>query len=574
MTTIVHRSDKHDYFQENNNVYPLFRGDKRPGHVLCQEALSYAKLGFKVLPVAANKEPLKGFSWKLKASDQAQDIKAMDWANAQSVAVVCNKSGLLVIDVDVHENKPNGYPALWKLEALYPELEDAPRVNTPSGGQHIYLTCPSNAIISSNGLKGIDLKHDGYVLLPGLDNGYKLIYGDLEDIPEASKEFLEDYSTSEQVSKGYADSQKVEITPSELANFIPRSYLERSSWKAKDLSKGVFAFFYGLGKLGIINENEAIAFMGSSPLALARQYRESTKRNRQEAWLRRTWNDAQKALAAQEPEAMRTIWLAVRTGNARETSKNLGVNLSSQEARVLRELVFYSIKSRTRNDRKQSEAFSCSTRQVSEQTGIAPIDVSRSAESLEAKGLLKRVNKGSLETSSWKLNLKNVFICMDSVQNSLEGFNYLALPFRLGKLDPCLFQEVYKRLKERDYKTKSELVRDVLEALPDVQDKKVRRELEKLIEDGLIVVEGRTLSLGNLRALEDALEVVSTEPQLLERQRALKQRVRQDRESFKSELLAKSYKSDQALEQANGCGYSYLTEQMREIAAYELLNYA
>ena len=444
--------------------------------------------------------------------------------------------------------------------------------DTPSGGQHVYLRCPSNVRISSNGLKGIDLKHDGYVLLPGIDNEYKLIYGDLEDIKEVSKDFLEDYAATRPV-KSYSGSQSIEITPSELANFIPRSYLERSSWKAKDLSKAVFAFFYGLGKLGIINENEAIAFMGSSSLALARQYRESTKRNRQEAWLRRTWNDAQKHLDAQEPEAMRTIWLSVRTGNARETSKNLGVNLSSQETRVLRELVFYSIKSRARTDCSVS-SFTCSTRQVSEQTGIAPIDVSRSSEGLEAKGLLKRTNKGSLKTSSWELNLENVFICMDYVQKSLEGFNYLALPFRLGKLDPCIFQEVYKRLKERDYKTKSELIRDVLEVLPDVQDKKIRRELDKLIEDGLIVLESRTLSLGNLRALEDALEVVSTEPQLLERQRALKQRVRQDRERFESELLAKSYKSEQATDQAIDCGFSYLTEQMAEIAAYELLSYA
>ena len=74
MKIIAHWSDKHDLNQENNNVYPIFRGDKRPGQVLCQEALSYAKLGFKVFPVTANKEPLKGFRWKLKASDQAQDL--------------------------------------------------------------------------------------------------------------------------------------------------------------------------------------------------------------------------------------------------------------------------------------------------------------------------------------------------------------------------------------------------------------------------------------------------------------------------------------------------------------------
>jgi hypothetical protein len=573
MTIVAHRSDKRDHFQINN-IYPLFRGDKRPGQVLCQEALSYAKLGFKVFPVTANKEPLKGFRWKLKASDQAQDIKAMDWGNAQSVAVACKASGLLVIDVDVHENKPNGFPALWKLEALYPELEDAPRVDTPSGGQHIYLTCPSNARISSNGLKGIDLKHDGYVLLPGIDNEYKLIYGDLEEIPEVSKEFLEDYSTSKQVAKSYTSPQKIDIEPSELTNFIPRGYLERSMWKAQDLSKAVFAFFYMLGKLGLINEDEAVAFMYSSPLALAKQFRNSPKRNRKEAWLRRTWNDAQKKLEAKEPEAMRTIWLAVRTGNYRETSKNLGVQLSSQEARVLRELVFYSIKSRTRNDTDQSRTFNCDTRRITKQTGIAPIDVSRTAESLEAKGLVKRMNKGSSKTSAWEITIKNVFTCMDSVQNSLEGFNYLALPFRLGKLDPQIFQEVYKKLKERDYKTKSELTRDVLEVIPDVQDKKIRRELDKLIEDGLIVLDGRTLSLGNLRTLEDALEVVSTEPQLLERQRAIGQRISQDRERRTSELLAKSYKSEQALELAEDCGYSYLTEQMRAIQSYELLSYA
>ena len=574
MKIIAHWSDKHDLNQENNNVYPIFRGDKRPGQVLEQEALSYAKLGFKVFPVKANKEPIKGFRWKLKASDQAQNINAMDWANAQSVAVACKASGLLVIDVDVHENKPNGFPALWKLEALYPELEDAPRVDTPSGGQHIYLRCPSNARISSNGLKGIDLKHDGYVLLPGIGNEYKLIYEDLEDIKEVSKDFLEDYSTSKQVSRGYAGSQKVEITPSEFYNFIPKKTRERYSFPAKDLSVAVVGFFRVIGKLGIINENEAIAFMDSSSFALARQYRKSTKRNRQEDWLRRTWNDAQAYINWQEPEAMRTIWLAVRTGNYRETSKNLGVQLTSQEARVLRELVLSSIKSRASNDTEQSGAFNCATRTITEQTGIAPIDVSKSAESLEAKGLVKRMNKGSSKTSAWEITIKNVFICMDYVQNSLEGFNYLALPFRLGKLDPCIFQEVYKRLRERDYKTKSELIRDVLEALPDVQDKKIRRELDKLIEDGLIVLEGRTLSLGNLRALEDALEVVSTEPQLLERQRAIKQRIRQDQERFESELLAKSYRSSEALEQAKDCGYSYLTEQMAEIRSYELLNYA
>ena len=573
MTIIVHSTDLLCDFQNNYNVYPIFRGDKRPGQVLCQEALSYAKLGFKVFPVAANKEPIKGFKWKLKASDNPQDIKAMDWAIAQSVAVACKKSGLLVIDIDVHENKPNGFNDYRKLDALYPEFRDAPKVDTPSGGQHVYLRCPSNVRISLNGLKGIDLKHDGYVLLPGLGNGYKLIYGNLKDIPEVSKEFLEDYSTYNQV-RSPRRSLNVEITPSELANFIPRNYLERYSWKANDLSKAVFAFFYMLGKLGLINEDEAVIFMNSSSLALARQYRNSTKRNRKEAWLRRTWNDAQKKLEAKEPEAMRTIWLAVRTGNARETSKNLNVQLSSQEARTLRELVFNMVKSRTRNDTEQSGTFTCSTRQISEQTGIAPVHVSRSAESLQAKGLIKRMNKGSLETSAWELKLSNVFICIDSVQNSLDGFNYLALPFRLGKLDPQIFQEVYKKLKERDYKTKSELTRDVLEVIPDVQDKKIRRELDKLIEAGLIVLERRTLSLGNLRTLEDALEVVSNEPELLERQRTLKQRIRQDRERFTSELLAKSYKGEQATDQAIDCGYSYLTEQMREIQSYELLSYA
>ena len=141
MKIIAHRSDKRDHFQINN-IYPLFRGDKRPGQVLEQEALSYAKLGFKVFPVTANKEPLKGFRWKLKASDQAQNINAMDWANAQSVAVACKASGLLVIDVDVHENKPNGFPALWKLEALYPELEDAPRAVS-----YTHLTLPTSDLV-------------------------------------------------------------------------------------------------------------------------------------------------------------------------------------------------------------------------------------------------------------------------------------------------------------------------------------------------------------------------------------------------------------------------------------------
>lgn len=105
------------------------------------------------------------------ATDDAPTIEAWfsDRYKNHNVGVATGQ-GLLVLDADC-----NGRPGLDSLD-LMDDLYDLPaslRVRTPSGGVHVYLNSPENALIPCSadrleGFPGIDVRGDGgYVVGPG-----------------------------------------------------------------------------------------------------------------------------------------------------------------------------------------------------------------------------------------------------------------------------------------------------------------------------------------------------------------------------------------------------------------------
>lgn len=96
--------------------------------------------------------------WHSASSDpvQIQEWKAL---RPTGWAVACAPSGLVVLDVDPR----NGGPETLKQ---YPPRPRTLRALTPSGGWHEYYRAPEGISFRNLG-PGVEMKHRGYVLLPG-----------------------------------------------------------------------------------------------------------------------------------------------------------------------------------------------------------------------------------------------------------------------------------------------------------------------------------------------------------------------------------------------------------------------
>lgn len=148
-------------------------------------ALKYAEQSWAVFPAhsieddqctcgtqncsSAGKHPMIAGGFK-NASTDPEEIQAWwgMWPFANVAIATGSTSNLLVLDVDIGENK-QGETALETLEA---EVGPIPRdsvVQTGSGGFHIYMQMPDQPISSSSGKLGqnLDVRADGgYVIAP------------------------------------------------------------------------------------------------------------------------------------------------------------------------------------------------------------------------------------------------------------------------------------------------------------------------------------------------------------------------------------------------------------------------
>ena len=140
-----------------------------PSH-LKKAALAYARRGWKLIPIKQGTKAPHGALTPNGLSDATSDPKIIEaWferVNLDAIAVAAQPSGLLVLDIDSLEGHgKDGYATLRKLEAKLGDLPATCTINTPTGGAHLYFVAPGVTLPGSLG-EGIDVKNNGYVLLP------------------------------------------------------------------------------------------------------------------------------------------------------------------------------------------------------------------------------------------------------------------------------------------------------------------------------------------------------------------------------------------------------------------------
>lgn len=148
-----------------------------PHPFMVDAALDLAARGLAVFPLPVwGRVPARG--WQAVATTDPAAIRAL-FADGGNIGVACRASGVVVLDLDRHDDEPDGIVG-WK--ALCVSHGQAPpetfTVVTGRRGLHLYFRVPAGAVItSSSGPRaelppGIDVRAPGrrtggYVLGPG-----------------------------------------------------------------------------------------------------------------------------------------------------------------------------------------------------------------------------------------------------------------------------------------------------------------------------------------------------------------------------------------------------------------------
>ena len=165
----------------------------------------YAKTGWKILPCYGindsgrctcngqhsepkdvGKHPTIG-DWNVRATDEELTIHNW-WQSSPSnnIGVVCQKSGFFVIDIDPRSGGLDSWDKFLELiEHDLPETVEAytgvySDKGKPARGRHIFFKCSPDEKLLGNlkasGLSGIDIKHNGYVMLAPSRHGSGVDY--------------------------------------------------------------------------------------------------------------------------------------------------------------------------------------------------------------------------------------------------------------------------------------------------------------------------------------------------------------------------------------------------------------
>ncbi len=131
-------------------------------------ALEYQRFGLSIIPVANDKKSL--IAWQKYQHKKADKEKInswwAQWPDANIGIVTGIISGLAVIDIDTEEGHK-------EIQKYIPDSITMPVVNTPSGGKHLYFSCPDEKLTNNaKVIPGCDLRaNGGYVLAPPSHNG-------------------------------------------------------------------------------------------------------------------------------------------------------------------------------------------------------------------------------------------------------------------------------------------------------------------------------------------------------------------------------------------------------------------
>lgn len=137
---------------------------------LGEAALAYVEQGFAVIPLRARaKEPMTVHGLK-DWTDDPESVRAI-WKKypAANIGIVCGapSKGLVVVDLDTHEDGPDGYDALRRWESEHGPLPDTCTAITGSGGTHMLFRASHEVRPSANAELAVDIRGDGsYIVAP------------------------------------------------------------------------------------------------------------------------------------------------------------------------------------------------------------------------------------------------------------------------------------------------------------------------------------------------------------------------------------------------------------------------
>lgn len=175
---------------------------------LKNNALNYAKKGFKIFPLKPNTKGEQVLeSWKYESTTNLNQIDYWWNKNPNYNIGLVTGNGLLVIDIDVK----NGKDGLQSIKKHGKGLPTTAIIKTPSGGYHLYYHVNKTISNRVNLYDGIDIRGDGgYVLGIGskTDKGIYMLYKDvpIANANEKVYEFIEQQNKKE---KYVENSQQV-----------------------------------------------------------------------------------------------------------------------------------------------------------------------------------------------------------------------------------------------------------------------------------------------------------------------------------------------------------------------------
>ncbi len=197
-------------------------------NILLTSAEWYANLGWKIIPCHGitdgsrctcsgshaepkdiGKHPV--VSWNTAATSDVETIRR--WWHTEpnyNLGVVCRPSGFFVIDIDPRSGGDSSFEKFEELVEghLPPTLEATTGIynvgNKEVRGRHLYYKCDPSEELMGNlenaGLRGVDIKHNGYVLIAPSrhysGNRYEWVDGkrpdqiEMAEAPEQLLEFL------------------------------------------------------------------------------------------------------------------------------------------------------------------------------------------------------------------------------------------------------------------------------------------------------------------------------------------------------------------------------------------------
>lgn len=125
-------------------------------------ALRYADLGWYVIPVRTDKKPLDGYG--LNSATRDTSVIRNIWTEHPhaGIAIACEKSGLVVLDIDPRNG---GRETLARLEAEQGVIYAAIASVTQSGGEHRVFKAEPGVTYPGTLGAGLDVKHRGYILV-------------------------------------------------------------------------------------------------------------------------------------------------------------------------------------------------------------------------------------------------------------------------------------------------------------------------------------------------------------------------------------------------------------------------